>query len=268
MKSWTPDASQHFESWLGRVRTTVSDDPTVNPDDVAQDLRAHVYAELEAAQEPVTVPDVERVLTSLGSPNDWSVLTKEQLGLHATAVDKERFHVRLEKDVMAAVRDLQQRLATTDWGMPVLLGVLSLVGVVTLNEGIGLLPLLVAYFVARSIVTYAPEKIVGRRGWFVYTPLAIGAATVTALVLCFPLMLQIGAYRGPHAPLFSEASIWALGLWWMIVGFVASREVKRVRTALKPFADAFDETHARMLMLIGAAFTIWATVALFPDYRF
>ena len=264
MKSWTPDASQHFETWLGRVRTTVSGDPTVNPDDVAQDLRAHVYAELEAAQEPVTIPDVERVLTSLGSPNDWSVLTKEPL--HATVLNKERFHVRIERDVMEAVRDLQQRLATTDWGMPVLLGVLSLVGVVTLNDGFGLLPLLVAYFVARSIVTYAPEKVVGRRGWFVYAPLAIGAASMTALVLCFPMMLQIGAYRGPQAPLFSPASIWVLGLWWILVGFVATREVRRVRTALKPFADGFDRSHARMLMLIGTAFSIWATVALFPSF--
>ena len=259
MKSWTPDASQHFERWLGGVRRSVAGDPTIDPEDVAQDLRAHVHAELEAAAEPVTVGDVDRVLASLGTPAQWNVTTKDAA--------KERLHIRVERNVMAAVSDLQQRLATTDLGMPVLISLLSLVGLMTINDGFGLLWLVIAYFVARSIVTYAPEKVVGRKRWLVYLPLAIGAATVTALVLCFPMILEIGDRRGPH-PSFSPGSVWVLGLWWMFVGFVAGREVKRVRTALKPFADGFDRSHARMLMLIGAAFTIWATVALFPNFRF
>ena len=259
MKSWTPDASQHFESWLGRVRLSVAGDPTIDAEDVAQDLRAHVHAELEAAPEPVTVGDVDRVLASLGTPAQWSVTTKE--------VPRERFHIRFERNVMAAVGEVQQRLATTDLGTTVLVSVLSLVGLVTLNDGFGLVCLAVAYFVARSMVTYAPEKVVGRKRWFIYLPLAIGAATVTALVLCFQMILEIGDRRGPH-PSFSPGSVWALGLWWAFVGFVAGREVKRVRTALKPFADGFDRSHARMLMLIGAAFTIWATVALFPNFWF
>lgn len=260
MKSWTPDASQHFESWLGRVRSSVAGDPTVDAEDVTQDLRAHVHAELEAAPEPVTVGDVDRVLVSLGTPAQWSVTTKD--------ASKERIHIRLERNVMAAVGEVQQRLATTDLGTLVLVGVLSLVGLVTLNDGFGLVCLAVAYFVARSMVTYAPEKVTGRKRWLVYLPLAIGAASVTALVLCFPMMLEIGANGGPHPSPFSVGTVWALGLWWMFVGFVAGREVKRVRTALKPFADGFDHSHARMLMLIGGAFTIWATVALIPNFWF
>lgn len=259
MKSWTPDASQHFETWLGRVRSSVAGDPTVDAEDVTQDLRAHVHAELEAAPEPVTVGDVDRVLASLGTPSQWSVTTKD--------APKERFHIRFERNVMAAVSEVQQRVATTDVGMPVLVSILSLVGLFTLNDGFGLVCLAVAYFVARSMVTYAPEKVVGRKRWLVYAPLAIGAATATALVLCFPMILEIGATREPHSS-FSLGTVWALGLWWMCVGFVAGREVKRVRTALKPFAEGFDRSHARMLMLIGAAFAIWATVALFPGYRF
>lgn len=259
MKSWTPDASQHFETWLGRVRLSVAGDPTIDAEDVAQDLRAHVHAELEAAPEPVTVGDVDRVLASLGTPAQWSVTTKD--------APKERFHIRFERNVMAGVREVQQRLATTDLGTTVLVSVLSLVGLFTLNDGFGLVCLAVAYFVARSMVTYAPEKVAGRKRWFIFLPLAIGAATVTALVLCFPMILEIGERSGPH-PSFSPGSVWVLGLWWMFVGFVAGREVKRVRTALKPFADGFDRSHARMLMLIGGSFMIWATVALFPGYRF
>ena len=38
MKTWTPDASEYFESWLGRVRLSVAGDPRVDADDVAADL--------------------------------------------------------------------------------------------------------------------------------------------------------------------------------------------------------------------------------------
>jgi hypothetical protein len=250
MKTWTPDASEHFETWLGRVRTSVSGDPTVDPDDVAQDLRAHVHAELEAVPEPVTVGELERVLDSLGTPAQWSVTTKEQ--------PKERLHVRLERDVVEGIRVIQKRLAS-DWGSPLLLGIITLAGMLTLYDG-GVIFLMLAYFVARSQVTYAPETVVGRKRWPVYTPLAIGAGALTTLLLFFPLILDRGRP-------FQAGDMWVLGLWWMFVGFVAAREVKRVRALLKPFADGFDRTHARMLMLLGVAIVIAATLALFPRWH-
>ena len=76
MKSWTPDASEYFEAWLGRVRTSVATDPTLDAEDIAQDLRAHVHAELAASPEPVTKGQLERVLDSLGSPTQWSDAVK------------------------------------------------------------------------------------------------------------------------------------------------------------------------------------------------
>ena len=254
MKSWTPDASQHFESWLGGVRRSVAGDPSVDPEDVAQDLRAHVHAELEAAPEPVTMGELERVLVSLGTPAQWSVTAKD--------APKVRWHLRMERDVMAGIRAAQQRIAA-GWGMPLLLGLLTAVGLIGFYDG-GVVLVGLAYFFARSIVTYAPGSLAGRQRWFVYAPLALGAGSLTALVLGFPIALEIGP-RAPHgvSSLTSQA-IWVLGLWWIFVGFIAGREIKRVQVALKPFADGFDRTHARMLMLIGAAFLIAATVDLFP----
>lgn len=257
MKSWTPDASQHFETWLGRVRSSVASDPTIDAEDVTQDLRAHVHAELEAAPEPVTMGELARVLDSLGTPAQWSVTTRE--------LPKERFHVRLERDVATAIRELQKRVAG-DWGVPLLLGVIGVAGALMLNDGPGILFLLFAYFVARAQVTHAPETVVGRKRWFVLFPLALGAGLLTAVVLYFPMMLEMGP-RSPYSS-FSAGDMWVLGLWWVFVGFVAAREVRRVRSLLKPFADGFDRSHARMLMLVGAAFMIAATMTLFPFRRF
>ena len=253
MKSWTPDASQHFESWLGRVRTSVAGDPMVDAEDVAQDLRAHVHAELEAVPEPVTVGALERVLDNLGTPAQWSVTGKEPA--------KERLHVRLKRDVMAGIRDIQRRLAA-DLGMPVLLAILTLAGMLVFYDG-GILLVLFAYFVARSQVTYAPATVTGRKRWLVYAPLAVGAGSLTVLLLFFPMMLEGGPFGG-H---LSAQDMWVLGLWWVFVGFVAAREVKRVRSLFTPFADGFERSHARMIMLVGAALMIAATVALFPRYQ-
>jgi hypothetical protein len=256
MKSWTPDASQHFESWLGRVRTSVAGDPTIDPDDVAQDLRAHVHAELAAAPEPVTIGELDRVLTSLGPPTQWTDAVNEGR--------KERWHLRMERDVMSIIRSMQQRIAA-GWGMPLLLGLLTAVGLLSFYDG-GIVLVGLAYFFARSIVTYAPVSLVGRQRWFVYAPLALGAGSLTALVLGFPLALEIGpSHRHGITSLTSQA-IWVVGLWWIVVGFIAGREIKRVQIALKPFADGFDRTHARMLMLIGVAFMLAATIDLLPRF--
>ena len=256
MKSWTPDASQHFETWLGRVRTSVAGDPTIDPEDVAQDLRAHVHAELAAAPEPVTLGELDRVLTSLGPPTQWTE--------SARALPKERWHLRMERDVMAGVRATQQRIAA-GWGMPLLLGLLTAVGLIGFYDG-GIVLVAIAYFFARSVVTYAPGSLEGRQRWFVYAPLALGAGSLTALVLGFPVALEIGPRPIHGVVSMTSQGIWVVGLWWIVVGFIAGREIKRVRTALKPFADGFDRTHARMLMLIGAAFLIAATIDLFPRY--
>ena len=51
-------------------------------------------------------------------------------------------------------------------------------------------------------------------------------------------------------------------MWWILVGIVAAREPKHVRSALKPFAETFDTTHGRMLSLIGLAFLIASTIVL------
>jgi hypothetical protein len=244
MKTWMPDASEHFEAWLGTVKRTVASDPTLNPDDIAQDLRAHVHAELETAPEPVTVGAVDQVLASLGNPTQWS---------DAVRPPKETTAGWFQRNVVDMLTEWQKRLAG-DAGMPVLLLVLTLVAIPTFDH-IGIFLLAFAYFVARAQVTYAPGPLTGRRKWMVYLPLAIGCGVLAGIVLGFPLILQGDGIR-------PFEGMWALGCWWVLVGIVAAREPKAVRAALKPFADTFDSSHARLISLIGAALLIASSVIL------
>jgi hypothetical protein len=248
MKTWTPDASEHFEAWLGRVRLSMAADPSINADDVAQDLRAHVHAELEAMPEPVSVGALERVLDSLGNPTQWSETAREP---------RQKPADWITRNVTDVVTAWQQRLAD-DWGLPVLLVVMTLIAIPTF-DWIGAPLLVIAYFVARSCVNYSPHLLVGHRRLMIYFPLAVGAGLLTGLVLGFPLSFRSVNSGGYHNQF---ETLWVLGSWWILVGIVGAREPKHVRTALKPFAESFDASHGRMLSLIGLAFLIASTIVL------
>ena len=246
MKTWTSDASQHFEAWLGRVRLSVAGDPTLDVDEIAQDLRAHVHAELAATPEPVTRGELDRVLNSLGNPTQWSDTLKPPRPAPA---------VRFYTGATDTVTDWQQKLAG-EWGKPVLLVLLTLIAIPTFDDVIGIPLMAFAYFVARSQLTYGPEQAAGRRKWMLYFPLAVGSGLLVGIVLGFPLTFD-GTGRSNQFEL-----LWVLGSWWVLVGILAAREPRRVRAALKPFADTFDASHGRMLSMLGAAFLIAASVIL------
>jgi hypothetical protein len=247
MRTWTPDASEYFEAWLGRVRTSVATDPRLDAEDIAQDLRAHVHAELAAGPDPVTKVEVERVLDSLGNPTQWNDSVKPP---------RQAPNVRFYTGAADTVTDWQQKLAG-DWGPPVLLVILTLIAIPTVADVIGVPLIVFSYFVARSKVTYTSEPLEGAKRWMVYFPLAIGAGLLTGLVLGFPLTFQ-----GPGA---RYESMWVLGSWWIIVGLLSAREPKFVRSALLPFANGFESSHGRTLALIGVAFLIAATVIMIAD---
>lgn len=256
MKTWTPDASEHFESWLGRVRLSVAGDPSINPDDVAQDLRAHVHAELETLEEPVTVTALDRVLDGLGNPAQWTDAASP-----AAPASKAAW---MQRSVVDAITASQKALAG-DWGMPIMIAAVTLFSLPVFDDG-GAFVLACMYFIARSHVTHAPQTLTGRRKWLIYLPLAIGAGLLAGLVLAFPVLLTTGTFRGTRV--FGNfwqmqfQLLWSVGAWWVVVGFLTAREPKRVQSALRPFADGFAPTHGRLLMMIGAALLITSTVML------
>jgi len=251
MKNWTPDASKHFETWLGMVRRSIAGDRSVDANDVTEDLRAHVHAELESIPEPVTMGALAQVLDGLGTPAQWTDAARP-IRDKPTVRARAR---RLIRAVDATITAWQQDLAG-EWGLPVLLGVLTLSAIVTFDDG-GFLLMVLAFFVARSQVKYARHALTGRRRWLVYLPLAIGSGVLAGIVLSFPLLIWGDIeYRDRFFVL------WWMGAWWTFVGILTSREPKRVQGALQPFADSFEASHGRLLALIGAAFLIAASVIL------
>jgi hypothetical protein len=259
MKSWNPDASERFEVWLGRVRRSVTADPSVDADDITQDLRAHVHAELEALPEPVTVGALDRVLEGLGNPSQWTD-TAEPI---AAGTRRQRVRRRLNyyADNLGELVTESQRALAGEWGLPVVLAVLTLT---SFFVDAGLMLFAFTYFVARAQFRFAPGRLTGRTKWLMSIPLAIGAGVLAGLVLAFPAILNFGNsghYTTSHWRVQIQ-TLWALGLWWIVLGVLTMREPKRVQSALRPFADSFEPSHGRFLAYVGAALLIFSTVML------
>lgn len=233
MRDWTPDASERLELYMGRVRATVAGAPAVDPDEVLQDIRSHVDAELASSSDPVTVGALDVVLERLGSPAQWGV-APETLSKVSPA--------RRLKEAAAL---WQARLAG-EWGTPVLLTVLAVVGALSFDFG-GFLLLGLVYFIGRGMLMQAPPTLVGFRRLLVWSPVALVAAMVAGVVVTVPVLS--GFVRVPR-------ELQLVGLWWMLLGFASSREPGRVRWALYPLANWFEPSHGRLLLLLGTGLTL------------
>ena len=60
MIRFTPEALAHLDDYLAEVRSAGSGHTSVNPDEIEADVRDHVSAALERAEQPVTLPFTER----------------------------------------------------------------------------------------------------------------------------------------------------------------------------------------------------------------
>jgi hypothetical protein len=232
MKHWMPDASERLESYKGRVRVAVAGNPTVNADEVLQDIQAHIDAELGAGSGTVTLGALEGVLESLGSPSQWEDAAAD------TSADADGVFEQARR----FGAKWQTRLAG-EWGAPVLLALVTLIGLFTLDS-IGVLLLAFAYFMGRGVLRHASPPLTGSRRLMALAPVALISALIVGMAVATPILIS-GRKQ-------TTSTLLALGSWWVLLGFAASREPARVRAGLYPLADWFEPTHGRLLIFIGA----------------
>lgn len=243
MTDWTPDATRHLEHYLKGVRRSLKRRRDVDANDVTDDLRAHVHAELAGSDEPVTLPRLEAVLATLGPPTQWDETA-------AGADDAARPWYRRSIDWTGLFEQ-----ATGDSAMPLLLFALTLAALFTLHMGVGLLFLAVAYVVARRALKQSPEMFHGPRWWLASAPLVLVSGTLAGLVVIFPFLL----FGQPH-PQEHPMVAWVMGLWWIVLAHGLRRDLARVRTVLAPFGDALEPSQTRVLTMLGVCLVVLGVV--------
>jgi hypothetical protein len=72
MNYLTPEATHRLDAYLTEVRAALAGCPTVDPDEIEQDICAHIAAEFPPGRGPVSALDMDRVLAQLGRPDQWA----------------------------------------------------------------------------------------------------------------------------------------------------------------------------------------------------
>jgi len=67
----TPEAQARLDEYLAGLRAALAGCHTVDPDEIEQDVCAHIAAEFPPSFGPVSKLDLEPVLARLGSPEQW-----------------------------------------------------------------------------------------------------------------------------------------------------------------------------------------------------
>src|SRR5437870_5034869 len=71
MARLTPEAAARFNEYLAHARAALAGCAELSPDEVEQDVRAHVAAEFPPGTGWVRLDQLEPVLARLGRPEQW-----------------------------------------------------------------------------------------------------------------------------------------------------------------------------------------------------
>lgn len=248
MTRMTDPARERLETYLDRVRRSLSACHGVDADEVAADVGAHVDDALEGASEPVSLERLEAVLADLGAPGRW-VPPEEQGAI---------------RRVVARLRE-----GPDDWRLAYLCLGLTVLGILAAPIG-GILLLIPAFVLARGSLSLAADRAepVSAQRWLVYPALLLVYAVLLLVLLAAPIPLSpavfatgglvefLGVgYPEPGTSAHWRASVgWTAlgtGVWWSAWGGLAAARPAVVRAALRPFADRFRRRHAWWLILPG-----------------
>jgi hypothetical protein len=275
----TPEAAARFAEYLAHARTALDGCAELSPDEVEDDIRAHIAAEFPAGTGWVRLDQLEAVLARLGTPEQW-------------VSDAGRSSWRRSVDwvktgpgaVRRRVRDAASKLrhGPDDWRLAYLTFGTLLLGAIIFPLLVVLLP--VSYILGRAAVSLARERNVplGPQRWLVYPPLVVVSLPLLIGLLVWPIPIAVEAgedvwraYRGDIQEWlglprdFSEVLVYtyfiagAMSLWGTVVGLVFWSFPRLPANLFTPFFSNGGRRFGQLLALLGGAvFTLWLAYTL------
>jgi hypothetical protein len=227
--AWTPDAVNRLNRYLDEMRRQLSTQEGVNPDEVVDELRAHVHFELRDARAPVTAETLEPVLSSLG-----------------------------------AAAESPAPARAVDWIPALIVFAMFVAGVLLFSYGPYLL--ILSAVAARAVLAREErDGLSGARMWLLVPPLVLLGAGVAAALLVAPVF-PAGEILARQAGGSLTAGVGAavgitLGLWWMLLAALVATGRRAVAWLAHPLP--IDAARiARRLAVTGALVAV-ASAALF-----
>ena len=249
-------AELRWHAYLDEIRQTLSSLPTMELEDIIEELESHLSSDVDANSTSLSERDVAAVIDRLGSPRQMA----EAYGISAT--DGE------------ALQSLDLSLL---FGSLILLLTGAFIPVVQ----IALLP---CAMVLARIALQKPEVMASPYRYLGYPALLIGFLTLVVVVLLWPLIpvLPIAATGGLLTQLLPEVTValeresgdywigvWSLavivvGLWWLLLRHLLTTREAFLNRLFQPFTSAggYPISATRRALLLGGLFLIVAAFSI------
>ncbi|HEX3150979.1 MAG TPA: hypothetical protein VHR66_23065 [Gemmataceae bacterium] len=284
MIRFTPEALAYLDDYLAEVRSAVSGHTSVNPDEIEADVRDHVSAALERAEQPVTLATVADVLERLGPPTEWVADSHRSIWKYLGDKLKPVGHKAVEQirtlpgEAYQAGRGLAARFRglSHDWRLAYIAFGLFALGMIAFP----LFPafLIASYFAARADVALARERgeDLGARRWLVYPPMVVVSIVLFLALAIWPLAPAAHAGNMPRSLRADMAqaigvsthavepvvviytAIGAMSAWWIILSLVVLRFPKMPGMLFPPFGSRIRRSDALIVLLLSATvLVIW-----------
>ena len=228
---WTPDAVQRLDEYLDETRRQLSAETGIDHDEVIDDLRAHVHAELRDVRTPVTRDALERVLHTLGSPAEP------------------------RRDAASSFRE---------WTPALMVFGLFATGIL-LFAYVPYLVILSA-IVARAVVAReGSTETSGGKVWLILPPLVLIWTMIVGAVLSGPFFpageILVRRAGGTATPAVLAALGIVLGMWWLLLAGLVAAARRGVSWFFRPLPLNVPMI-ARLLATAGAVVAVIAASAL------
>ncbi len=255
--TFSPEAQQLFDRYLQTVRWSVRG--VADAGEVERDVREHVASALETQEEPVSSQTLRDVLSRLGDP--WQWVAPEDLPM------RRRVLMRFS-------------LGPEDWRLAYACFGLTLLGMLLMPVGIGVVFLIAAFFLGRATYELASDRgdTLGPRRWLVYPPLAFFSLLIAVAILFVPAVGVVAwgidghgfeqVFTQPVNPiaLYTAGIAICFGAWWIALSGILAIAIRPVRWLLVPFANGLRRVHLLWLTGLGAL-AFGAGVAILKSVR-
>jgi hypothetical protein len=246
--TFSPEAQQLFDRYLETVRWSVRG--VADADEVEHDVREHVASALETQEEPVSSHTLRDVLYRLGDP--WQWVAPEDLPFWRRIV-------------------MRFSLGPEDWRLAYLCFGLTILGILLMPVGIGLIFLGAAFLLGRATIALSSDRgdSLGARRWLIYPPLVLISSIAVLIAIIGPAGPFVGWGIGDHgferiigvrfSPesvqmflFYAGAVLICFGAWWITLSAIVAIAIRPVRWLLVPLMNGLRRVHLAWLGGIGA----------------
>ena len=248
----TDDAQHRLDTYLAAMRSSLRG-TSIDANDIEHDIREHIESAL-AELEVVDTADLDPVLARLGAPEAW-----------------------ISDCELPAWRRMLRRLqhGPEEWRLPYLAFAATLLGIMLLPVGIGLVLILGAFILARAAAEEIGAEHLGSRRWLVYSPIALvgGFFAILAIVGPVPGIIAwmvdepaavhqlIGGGDSPRV--LAGLAIAAFGAWWIVLSIVLAIAYRPVRFVFSPLTLRWRRAHAAIIAACGVVVSAIGAAAVF-----